>query len=104
MPADTRLNIEGMDWLKERTLGDASRLEKTKQLDVLAKDLGTTLPKLGVAWCVKNPHVSTAILGASKPEQLTETLTAIDVLPLLTQEVMEKIDGILQNKPVQALF
>lgn len=104
MPSDTRLTIEGMDWLKERTLGDQSRIDKTKLLDVLAKELGTTLPKLGIAWCVKNPNVSTAILGASKPEQLKENLTALEVLPLLTNEVMDKIEGILQNKPVQALF
>jgi voltage-dependent potassium channel beta subunit len=104
MPSDTRLTIEGMDWLKERTLGDQSRIDKTKLLDVLAKELGTTLPKLGIAWCVKNPNVSTAILGASKPNQLKENLSALEVLPLLTTEVMEKIETVLQNKPIQALF
>lgn len=104
IPTDTRLQIEGMDWLKERTLGDVSRIEKTKQLDKLAKELGTSLPKLGVAWCIKNPNVSTAILGASKPEQLKETISSIDILPLLSPEVMEEIDLILENKPVQPLF
>ncbi len=104
MPTDTRLHIEGMDWLKERTLGDETRIAKTKLLDVVAKELGTTLPKLAIAWCLKNKNVSTAILGASKPEQLKETLTSLDVLPLLTQEVMEKIEGILQNQPIQPLF
>jgi aryl-alcohol dehydrogenase-like predicted oxidoreductase len=62
------------------------------------------LPKLGIAWCAKNPNVSTVILGASKTEQLKETITSLDVLPLLTNEVMEKIEKILQNKPVQPLF
>ena len=62
------------------------------------------MPKLSIAWCVKNPNVSTAILGASKPEQLKETLTSLEVLPLLALEVSEKIESILQNKPVQALF
>ncbi|MBL7910025.1 MAG: aldo/keto reductase [Bacteroidia bacterium] len=104
VPTDNRLHIDGMDWLKERTLGDPTRIEKTKKLDVLAKELGTTLPKLGVAWCAKNPNVSTVILGASKAEQLKETITSLEILPLLTIEVMEKIEGILQNKPVQALF
>jgi voltage-dependent potassium channel beta subunit len=103
-PADTRLQIEGMDWLRERTLGDPSRIEKTKQLDALAKELGTSLPKLAIAWCVKNPNVSTAILGASKPQQLKETLSALDVLPLLSLEVSEKIENILQNKPVLPTF
>jgi voltage-dependent potassium channel beta subunit len=104
MPQDNRLNIEGMEWLKERTLGDPSRIEKTKELAGLAKELGTTLPKLAIAWCVKNPNVSTAILGASKPEQLKETITALDVLPLLTSEVMDKIEEILKNKPGLPLF
>lgn len=104
MPADTRLNIDGMDWLKERTLGDMSRVEKTKKLAVLAKELGTSLPKLGIAWCVKNPNVSTAILGASKPAQLMETINSLEILRLLTLEVMEKIEGILQNKPGLPLF
>jgi len=104
MPADNRLHLEGMDWLKERTLGDATRIERTKQLDKLAIEMGTTLPKLGIAWCIKNPHVSTAILGASKPEQLKENLRALDVLPLLTHEVMQKIEDILNNKPALPLF
>ncbi len=103
-PTDNRLHIEGMDWLKERTLGDATRIEKTKQLDLLAKEIGTSLPKLGVAWCAKNTNVSTVILGASKTEQLKETITSLDVLPLLTGEIIEKIETILQNKPVQPLF
>jgi voltage-dependent potassium channel beta subunit len=103
-PKDTRLHIEGMDWLKERTLGDHSRIEKTKKLDILAKELGTTLPKLAIAWTVKNPHVSTTILGASKVEQLKETITSLDVVPLLTDEVMHKIENILNNKPVVAQY
>lgn len=100
----TRLDIDGMEWLKERTLGDATRLEKVKQLNKLAKDIGTALPKMAIAWTLKNPHVSTTILGASKVEQLKETLSSLDVVPLLTASVMEKIDGILQNKPVLAQY
>jgi voltage-dependent potassium channel beta subunit len=104
MPADTRLTIEGMDWLKERTLSDSTRVEKSRKLATVAGDLGTTLPRLAIAWCLKNPNVSTAILGASKPAQLRETLTAIDVVPKLSSEVMGKIDEILLNKPTPALF
>lgn len=100
----TRLDIEGMEWLKERTLGDTSRLEKVKQLNALAKEIGTTLPKMSIAWTVKNPHVSTTILGASKAEQLKETLTSLEVVPLLTNEVMTKIETILNNKPVLAQY
>lgn len=103
-PKNTRLHIEGMDWLKERTLGDASRLNKVKKLGELANNLGTTLPKLAIAWTVKNPHVSTTILGASKVEQLRETLTSLEVVPLLTDKVMAKIENILNNKPVLAQY
>jgi voltage-dependent potassium channel beta subunit len=104
MPDDTRLNIEGMDWLKERTLGEESKIEKTKKLATLAAELGTSLAKLSIAWTIKNPHVSTTILGASKKEQLLENLHALDVVPLITPEVTEKIEIILNNKPVLSPF
>ncbi len=104
MPTDNRLHMEGMDWLKERTLGEQSKIEKTKSLDLLAKELQTTLPKLAIAWCVKNPNVSTAILGASKTDQLKENLNALEVVPKLNSEIMDKIEAVLQNKPVMPLF
>lgn len=104
IPTDNRLHIEGMDWLKERTLGDESRFAKIKSLAGIAAELNITLPKLAIAWCLKNPNVSTAILGASKPEQLKETLTSVEVLPLLTADVMTKIDTILNNQPIQAQY
>ncbi|MCC6369458.1 MAG: aldo/keto reductase [Bacteroidia bacterium] len=103
-PTDNRLHIEGMDWLKERTLGDNTRIERTVKLNALAQELGTSLPKMAIAWCLKNPNVSTVILGASKISQLQENLKALDIVPLLNAEVMEKIEGILQNKPVLPLF
>ena len=104
IPEGTRLQIEGMDWLKERTLGDASRINKTIELFTLAKELGVPLSQLAVAWCLKNQHVSTVILGASKPEQLKQTLDSINVMELLTDEVMQKIEVILNNKPVLPAF
>lgn len=97
-PAGTRLNMEELNWLKEQVLTE-ERLEKVRQLNDLANELGVSLPKLAIAWCAKNPDVSTVILGASKPHHLEETLTSLDVLPLLTAEIQEKIEGILQNKP-----
>lgn len=100
----TRLDIEGMEWLKERTLGDPTRLDKVKALDELAKAIGITLPKLAIAWTLKNPHVSTTILGASKVDQLKETLSSLDVVPLLTTEVIQKIETVLNNKPVLAQY
>jgi len=58
-----------------------------------------SLAALSIAWTIKNPNVTTAILGATKTEQLHENLKATEALPLLTPEVMEEIEKILQNKP-----
>ena len=98
IPSDTRMDMKGMKWLKEIAL-TPERLDKVKSLNDLAKEMDTTLAKLAIAWCVKNPNVSTVILGASKPEQLTETLTSLEIVPLITPSVSERIDAILENKP-----
>lgn len=97
-PEGTRMSLEGLDWLKQRSLTE-ERLNKVRKLKRLAEELGTSLPKLAVAWCLKNPNVSTVILGASKIEQLEETLTSLDVLPLITNEIERQIENILDNKP-----
>ncbi len=97
-PAEALLNRDELGWLSER-LNQESHAKKVAQLLGLAADLGVSMPQLGVAWCLKNPDVSTVILGATKPEQLQETLTAPTILPLLTEEVMGRIEDILQNKP-----
>lgn len=97
-PSEARLNRDELGWLAERLLQE-SHAEKVKNLMVLAGDLGVSMPQLGVAWCLKNPNVSTVILGATKPEQLEETLSAPSILPKLTPEVMDHIETILQNKP-----
>jgi len=102
IPEGSRLAIEGFDWLKDRWIQDA-KLEKVKKLSVLANELGVSLAALSIAWTIKNPNVSTAILGATKKEQLTENLKALDALSLLSTEVIEKIEGILQNKPFMDL-
>ncbi len=97
-PAEARLNRDELGWLSER-LNQESHAKKVAQLLGLAADLGVSMPQLGVAWCLKNPDVSTVILGATKPEQLQETLTAPTILPLLTEDVMGRIEDILQNRP-----
>lgn len=102
-PEDTRLSIEGMDWLKDRIYLE-EKVDKVRQLSTLAKELGLSMPVLGVAWCIKNPNVSTAILGASKVSQMEENLKAVEAMELLTEEVMEKIEAILQNQPEQPAF
>lgn len=102
IPEGSRLAIEGFDWLKDRWIQDA-KLEKVKKLSILANELGVSLAALSIAWTIKNPNVSTAILGATKKEQLTENLKALEALPLLSTEVIGKIEGILQNKPFMDL-
>ncbi len=102
-PEGTRLGIKGLEWLKERQLTE-ERLDKIRNLNKLALELGTSLPKLSIAWCLKNSNVSTVILGASKINQLEENLTAIEVLPLITAEVMQKIEDILKNKPEHPMW
>ena len=99
IPAGSRFAMEGFDWLKERWI-KSGHLEKVKQLAVLAGELVVSLPALAIAWCIKNPNVTTAILGATRKEQLLENLKAIDVLQKLDAGVMEKMEGIVQTKPV----
>ncbi|HEU4573961.1 MAG TPA: aldo/keto reductase [Chitinophagaceae bacterium] len=99
IPEDSRFAIQGFEWLKDRWIKEGL-LEKVKQLSALAKELAVSMPALAIAWCIRNPHVSTAILGATKKEQLIENLKALDVLPKLTDEVMSRIDAIVQSKPV----
>jgi aryl-alcohol dehydrogenase-like predicted oxidoreductase len=65
----------------------------------VAEELGTSLAKMAIAWCVKNPNVSTVITGASRVEQVQENMAALDVVPLLTDDVMAKIESLLGNKP-----
>ncbi len=103
IPEGSRLKREELGWLAERLM-TPENAEKVKTLHHLALELGTTLPKLGVAWCLKNPNVSTVILGATKEEQLIETLQAEDCVQLLTPEIMEKIESILQNKPIHPQY
>ncbi len=98
IPEDSRLAITGFDWLKDRWLQE-EKINKLKKLVAFADSLGVSMASLAIAWTIKNPHVTSAILGATKKEQLTENLKALDTLKLLNPEVMEEIEKILQNKP-----
>ncbi|HMR80123.1 MAG TPA: aldo/keto reductase, partial [Polyangiaceae bacterium] len=101
VPAGSRMALPEYAFLRERLESEEGRAQVTKAaaLQGLASEVGTTLPKLAIAWCLKNPNVSTVILGASKVAQLDETLGAIEVTPLLSADVMERIETILDNKP-----
>ncbi|MCS6990526.1 MAG: aldo/keto reductase [Chitinophagales bacterium] len=91
-PGNTRLSIPGLEWLRDEKLNDEAARNKVLQLKAIADNLGISLTRLSLAWCLKNPHVSTVILGASRVEQLKENLTALEVVDLLTPDVMKQID------------
>ena len=91
VPEGSRATLPGYEWLKGM-LTDPERNKKVSELKTIADELDITLTQLSLAWCVKNPHVSTVITGASSPEQVTENMTALDAVDLLTKEVMDRID------------
>lgn len=91
IPKDSRANLKGYQWLQKR-VKDKERLAKVRALQPIAKSLGCTLSQLAIAWCLKNPNVSTVILGASRVEQLEENLKSDKFVPKLTPPTMEKID------------
>ncbi|PWT77244.1 MAG: aldo/keto reductase [Bacteroidetes bacterium] len=103
IPSGSRLGLSGFEWLKNQWMVE-DRIKKTRKLGEYANSLGIPLATLSIAWCLKNPHVTTAILGATKKEQLLENLKALDVVSTLDASVMEKIDEIMQSKPVQPEF
>ncbi len=95
IPEDSRGALPGYEWLRDR-LTDPQRLEKVRALQPIAAELGCTLSQLAIAWCLKNPHISTVITGASRVEQVRENMQALEVVEKLTPEVMAQIDGIFQ--------
>ncbi|MCT1526826.1 potassium channel beta subunit family protein [Sphingobacterium hotanense] len=99
IPEGSRMSLEGYEWLKERAVVE-DKLSRVKALGDFANELGVSLPTLSIAWCLSNPNVTTAILGATRESQLTENLKALEVLPLITPEVKERIDLIMGTKPV----
>jgi aryl-alcohol dehydrogenase-like predicted oxidoreductase len=99
-PGGTRISLKDYAWLREQFENDEARkrLAKVKKLAKVADDLGTTLPQLGLAWCLKNPHVSTVITGASKPAQVTENMKASKLVDQLDDVVMQRIEQILRSR------
>lgn len=93
IPPGSRGALKGYDWLREE-LTDKEKLAKVRALESIAKELNCTLSQLALAWCLKNPYVSTVITGASRVEQVHENMKATEVAPKLTPEIMERIDTI----------
>ncbi len=94
IPEGSRGSLEGYEWLRD-FLTDEANLTKVRNLKTVADDLGCSLAQLSIAWCAKNPHVSTVITGASRAEQVHENMVALEVMDRLDDEVMERIDGIV---------
>lgn len=101
IPSGSRMSLPGYEWLRKKMESPEGqiKIEKTEKLQNVAKRLETTLPEMAIAWCLKNPNVSTVILGASKKEQLVQNLKALDVVPRLNEEVLAEIEAIVANRP-----
>lgn len=104
IPEGTRVSLPGYEWLREIFESDEGqrRLAKVRELTELAEELGTSPARLSIAWCLKNPNVSTVIMGASRVEQVEDNLQSLAVVNLLTPDVMTRIEEILDNKPQEA--
>ncbi len=101
IPTDTRTKLPGYQWIRQRVESEHGRqqIQKAEQLQKISEELGVSLAQMALAWCLKSPFVSTVITGASKPEQVKENMAALEVIPKLTDEVMTRIEEILDNKP-----
>jgi len=91
VPAGSRATLPGYEWLKSSLTNEASN-KKVAELKKISDELDVSLAQFSLAWCTKNPHVSTVITGASSADQVRENMTALDVAPLLSDEVMERVD------------
>ncbi|KAK4354885.1 hypothetical protein RND71_027079 [Anisodus tanguticus] len=98
IPPDSRFALENYKNLASRSLVD-DVLRKVNGLKPIAEELGVPLPQLAIAWCAANPNVSSVITGATKEYQIQENMKAINVIPMLTPAVMEKIEAVVQSKP-----
>ena len=90
IPEGSRGSLPGYEWLRDM-LTNEDRNAKVRELATVADELGCTLSQLSIAWCAKNPHVSSVITGASRVEQVRENMGALEVIPQLTDDVLERI-------------
>ncbi len=91
IPAGSRFSQQNYEWLKERMV-TPENIAKVKSLTPIANELGVTRAQLAIAWCLKNPNVSTVLTGATKPEQVMENMKALSVVEKLTPEIMKRIE------------
>lgn len=98
IPEGSRLTMTDLQWIREKMLIDEN-INKVVALEKIAADLNISMANLALAWCLKNPHVSTVITGATKLSQLEQNLKAVDIVPKLDEEIMSQIEEVLDNKP-----
>lgn len=98
IPEDSRFALSGFDWLKDRWIAE-DKLNRVKELTAFAGELGVSVSALAIAWTIKNPNVTTTILGATKREQLLQNLGALNAVEKLTPDVMQRIENIMNTKP-----
>jgi aryl-alcohol dehydrogenase-like predicted oxidoreductase len=100
-PADSRINLPGYEWLKKKfeSPEGKAKIEKVRALSALAAEAGLSVTHMALLWCLRTPHVSTVILGASREEQLRDNLAALEHKGKLTPELAGKIEAILGNAP-----
>jgi voltage-dependent potassium channel beta subunit len=91
IPEGSRASLQGYEWLQS-AVSSGEHNEVVTRLEKIAGELGCTVGQLAIAWCASNPNVSTVITGASRVEQVRENMAAVDVLPLLTEDVLARID------------
>ncbi len=99
IPEGSRLSISNYAWLKDKMMQD-DKLARVKKLEKVAHEMNTSLATLSIAWCIHNPNVTTAILGATSEKQLTENLKALEVYPKFTPALITEIDEIMGTKPL----
>ncbi len=100
IPADSRGSLPGYEWLRD-SLTDEQRLAKVRALQPLADEIDVTLAQMAIAWCLKNPNVSTVITGASRVQQVHENMKALAAVEKLTPDLMQRIEEVLGNNPNQ---
>lgn len=101
IPQGTRISLDEYGWLREKFENEQGQrnIESVRRLGPVAQDLGCSMAQLALAWCLKNPNVSSVITGASRREQVEQNMKALDIVPKLDESVMTRIDDILGNKP-----
>jgi voltage-dependent potassium channel beta subunit len=101
IPKNSRLSLNGYEWLKERFESENGKhqIKKVIELEKIAKEMNCSISEMAIAWCLLNKNVSTVITGASKPEQVKTNMNSLNIVELLDNEILEKIETILDNKP-----